>query len=423
MPWPGESGASVTADESSPRVVLATDRAREGEIVALLEARRYRVQPVGTPEEAAQALRETRPALLILSEPKASANGAWSELRNEVRTAGIPVLEVVEEGSDLDVLIARSGEVHDWVFRDRLAAELPPRVARLIRHSLDGRGDPTLSRMAPLDSHFIALLVHDLRTPLNVVGLSLRMIDQGISKGGPDLAEDLRFVEENFKQMERMLAQLSDYYRLFEPELELDDGEFSPRRMLSELLESWRLKAGGKRTPARADIHETCPESVAIDQIRARTAIEYALSNAAAAAAGETVRVVLRGEPDRWITEIRLDQPPPSSVQAHDLHPHRFERLCGTAAERRGMELAIAARVTHLFGGSARLDAEDGKGTAIILDWPTALRRGERHARSDFEKISGCPRDSPRERVSLGNAVCRARLDRARSRVLARGLP
>jgi signal transduction histidine kinase len=375
MPWPEVSGASGMADESSPRVLLASDRARGGEIETLLEARRYRVQPVATPEEAAQAFRESRPALLIMTEPGASADGAWAELRKGVRTAGIPILGVAEDGSDLDVLIARSGAAHDWVVRSRLASELPSRAERLIRHTPNGHAEEPINRMAPLDSHFIALLVHDLRTPLNVVGLSLRMIDQAISKRCPDVKEDLRFVEENFKQMERMLAQLSDYYRLFETELVLDDAEFSPRRMLDELLESRKARVGAKTAPARADIHQSCPESVVLDPIRARSAIEYALVNASAAAAGGPVRVVLRGAADRWITEVRLDQPPPSSVRSHDLHPQRFERLCGTAAERRGMELAIAARVTHLFGGSARLDVEDGKGTAIILDWPTSRLR------------------------------------------------
>ncbi len=56
-----------------------------------------------------------------------------------------------------------------------------------------------------------------------------------------------------------------------------------------------------------------------------------------------------------------------------ELRPHLFERLCGTAAERRGMDLAIAARVSELFGGTARLEAVEQKGTTILLDWPVRL--------------------------------------------------
>ena len=37
------------------------------------------------------------------------------------------------------------------------------------------------------------------------------------------------------------------------------------------------------------------------------------------------------------------------------------------------MDLAIAARVSELFGGTARLEAVQGQGTAIILDWPARI--------------------------------------------------
>ena len=43
------------------------------------------------------------------------------------------------------------------------------------------------------------------------------------------------------------------------------------------------------------------------------------------------------------------------------------------AAERRGLDLAIAARVTELFGGTARLEVEPGQRSALILEWPERL--------------------------------------------------
>jgi hypothetical protein len=60
-----------------------------------------------------------------------------------------------------------------------------------------------------------------------------------------------------------------------------------------------------------------------------------------------------------------------------------FERLKGDMAqgyanldwiaERRGLDLAIAARVSEMFGGTARLDAVEDRGTTVVLDWPTRL--------------------------------------------------
>jgi hypothetical protein len=50
-----------------------------------------------------------------------------------------------------------------------------------------------------------------------------------------------------------------------------------------------------------------------------------------------------------------------------------FERLLAIAAERRAVDLAIVARISELFGGSARLQREPGSSSSIILDWPVRL--------------------------------------------------
>src|SRR4051794_803007 len=113
MPLPGKSGANGTADVPSPLIVLAADLARGGEIDAPLESRGYRVQPVLTPEEAKGTLRESQPALLILTEAGSSGDGAWADLRSDLRGMGIPVLDIVEDGHDPDELIDRSTEACD----------------------------------------------------------------------------------------------------------------------------------------------------------------------------------------------------------------------------------------------------------------------------------------------------------------------
>jgi signal transduction histidine kinase len=232
------------------------------------------------------------------------------------------------------------------------------------------RGAAADSCPVPIDTRFTSLLVHDLRTPLNVIGLSLRLIEQALPTDDPDVAEDLRFIDENFHALERMLAQLGDYARLFEPGLNLVLSEFSPWRLVEELLENRPARPPRKQAPVHLDIQTSCPDVALLDQARARVALDYALANASAAAGVEPIRLLLRGAPERWIIEIGVDRPPPCSVQSIELRSDAFERLCGSAAERRGMDLAIAARVSELFGGTARLEAVEGRGTSIILDWP-----------------------------------------------------
>jgi signal transduction histidine kinase len=161
--------------------------------------------------------------------------------------------------------------------------------------------------------------------------------------------------------------------RLFERSTQLTISEFSPRRMVDEFLEARALKGGAKQSSVVIDAQDSCPAVVSLDQRHARAALQYSLANATAAAVGHPIRLVLRGGPDRLVIEIAIDHPAPQSVKPTMLSPRSFERLTGFAAERRGMDLAIAARVSELFGGSARLDLADGQGTVVVLDWPAIL--------------------------------------------------
>ena len=331
----------------------------------------YRMTEVRLSAEATAALVRERPALAILAAPGPESSRTVEEaVLTKAAELGIPTLVVVGEDADLPSPGERLAEADDWVSRRALAKELPARVARLLKRqgmtAVKEKPDSSL----PIDSQFFALVVHDLRTPLNVIGLSLRMISQAIPKGDADLDEDLRFVEENFKQIERMLTQLSEYYRLFESEGPMTPTEFNPRRLVEELLEYLATKTGAKRCPVVIDAGSSCPAEVALDPLRARLAIQYALVNATAACNGGPIRLTMRGGPDRWVTEVAIDHPAPASVQSVALSPRSFERLCGFPAERRGMDLAIAARVSELFGGSARLDVVENKGSTVVLDWP-----------------------------------------------------
>jgi len=365
-----ESGGQTTTVKSPHLAVVENDPERFTEIAATLAEHAYRLSGSLRAAETIRALRDgDHPALLILgADPDGKARTELLVLAQEL---GIPVLEVLESAADAKKAAERHRLSDGWVFRASLRLELAIRVELMIRR-VQQAGEPNRVGL-PTDSRFFPLIVHDLRTPLNVIGLSLRMIDQALPRGNPELEEDFHFVEENFKQIERMLSQLSDYCRLFEADAPLQVAEFSPERLLSEVIGSRPLKVGTKTANVELDVRSTCPPEASLDPLRARQAIQYALANAAAASNGGGVRIVLDGGPDRWITEFLVDQPAPPTVKSVHLRPHLFERLCGIAAERRGMDLAIAARISELFGGAARLDVAEGRASSIVLDWPARM--------------------------------------------------
>ncbi|WP_406697296.1 HAMP domain-containing sensor histidine kinase [Singulisphaera sp. Ch08] len=367
-----QSGGHAKTKNGLQLAVLGGDPSKWSEISAPLEAQGYRVRYYNSAAEAIAAFREhERPALLIVAtDPTGTIPPPSQDLFVVARELSLPTLAILEPDAELRTTLDQDLELFDWVARASLAVELPIRVEGLLRRQARKQESAPTSSAMLTDSRFFPLIVHDLRTPLNVVGLSLRMIDQALPRGNPDLEEDLRFVEESFKQIERMLSQLSDYYRLFEPETPAQSMEFSPERLLSEIVETRSLKAGAKAVPIHVEVRQSCPSEALLDQNRAKQAIQYALGNALAASKVEGVHVTLHGGPDRWVTEFSVKHPPPPTVTSVELRSDLFERLCGTAAERRGMDLAIAAKISESFGGAARLEVDETRGSTIILDWP-----------------------------------------------------
>lgn len=223
----------------------------------------------------------------------------------------------------------------------------------------------------PNIERFLEILVHDLRGPLNVLKLTLHMLNEMARPSESELADDVFMMRQNIDEIDRMLIALVDYVQLPAKGSRLDPMEFNPARLLRELVE---LRTESTTGP---EIHletQDGPASVLLDPSLTRHAWSRALENAATAAGDKgPVRVTLRGGPDRCRVEMTAETPPRESVVATELHPDHYQRILGNAAERRGIDLALVAMISALFGGQARLDVEPGTRTTLVIDWPRAI--------------------------------------------------
>jgi signal transduction histidine kinase len=227
----------------------------------------------------------------------------------------------------------------------------------------------------PHSDRFFEILVHDLRTPLNVLKLTLHMMDDLLGRENPEVAGDLGMMRQNVDEMDRMLHSLVEFAQLPDAPSGLYPAPFDPSRLLRDLVDDYAERRPDQRI--RLDVQGT-PESVELDQERVHLAVLRSLDNASAAAGGRSpVRVVLGGGPDRLVIRVVVEGPPKESVVAAELSPDVYQRIIGTASERRGLDLAMVARISELFGGSARLEVEPGRESAIVLDWPRSVALGE----------------------------------------------
>jgi signal transduction histidine kinase len=356
-------------------LVFDTDPQRAALIVALLEqyepSRRgggvlafsdLKVEGYG-PAPGVRAIRGGQGALVVVVE-----DDVFSSLADSAKQHGVPTLLVVDRVGNPGQTTGRVRDYDDWVALEAVDRELPTRVAGLLERRARGT-----TLLPAIDAKFLALAIHDLRTPLNVIGLTIRAIAQTFPHSSPELQEELTFLTDNARQIEKMLVQLGDYCRLIDGESQLSAVEFDPRRFLADLLEDRHGRGGMETTPVRLEIADGAPTEVALDPHRVNMALQHALTNALNAAGQAPVRLRSRGGNGRWVVEVVVDQPPPPMVVPMELRPDRFERLAGSAKERRGLDLAMAARISEMFGGSARLEIEPGRCSTIVLDWPERL--------------------------------------------------
>ena len=309
---------------------------------------------------ADEVLRRERPDVVVVAPASARDSIALPRVGRTAQGLRIPSIALVEPGPGF---ISRVEGFDDWVTADRAEQDLPLRIEWLL-------GRPPAEPAPVADHRFLALVVHDLRTPLNVIGLTIRAIGQSNPTNNPEFEEDLTFLQENAKQIERMLAQLGDFSRLIESERATAPVEFEARRFLADFLEEKQAKRDSEFKGVRLEFAPDSPVEVSLDATKARLALGHALANAVAAAGEAPVKIRSKGPEGSWTIEFVVDKAPPPTTTPVQLRSHVFERLLGSAAERRGLDLAIASRVSELFGGSARLEVEPGVRSVVALEWP-----------------------------------------------------
>ncbi len=332
---------------------------------AALRSGGYRTARAGVPDEAVDALARDGPAALVVVEGR---DGPPDEGRvcHAARDRGIPVLGLLDHDGDVQSLKDRVRGYDGWAHYACPTSDLVARLGLILNGHAPDR--PPRPEPIPIDVRLLAMVVHDIRNPLNVIGLTLRVIEQMSAAPPADIRDDLSFLRDNAAQIEKILALLSEVCRLGDlgppGPIALDPGRF-----VADILEERAYRANEKAYPAKFVPEAGTPATVVVDPIHARLVLLSALTNAAAAT-DRPLSVRSGGGDGRWTVSIDVDRPPPPTVHAVEPQPDRFERLIGSTAERNGLDLAIAAWIAGLSGATVRLEVDPGRRSTIVLDWP-----------------------------------------------------
>jgi signal transduction histidine kinase len=221
-----------------------------------------------------------------------------------------------------------------------------------------------------LKDEFVALISHDLRTPLtSIMGyLELTLEDEDVTE---QQRRYLQVVDRNAERLLRLVNDLLFVARLEAGELDLHPTELDLAEMVRQSVSEAepRAAAGGLSLSCEA---QSVPP-VTGDKGRIFQLLDNLVSNAIKfTPAGGDVRVSVA--PVNGV--VRLEVADTGIGIASDEQRRLFERFfrASGAAERHiagtGLGLYIARAIVEAHGGSISVESEPGLGTAFSIDMP-----------------------------------------------------
>jgi signal transduction histidine kinase len=234
--------------------------------------------------------------------------------------------------------------------------------------------DDTLS---DLETEFLALLSHELRSPLTVIkGYAATLRRHGARLGPSERDEYLRAIGEASDRLDTTISRLMELARLeagtLKPRLTPVDMLYLVREAVTAAEQRWGVSALGSDghffVPPEQDV---LPLALA-DRRLQREALDIVLENAARySPGGSVVRVTARATSARLIIAVH-DRGPGIPLERQRQVFQRFARL-DTSLTRTGglgIGLAICKRILELQDGDIWLESEPGAGSVFLMSLP-----------------------------------------------------
>jgi signal transduction histidine kinase len=221
----------------------------------------------------------------------------------------------------------------------------------------------------------LAMLVHDLRSPLGAIDMSAKLIERNAGGDAAELQRRAAVVHRMVNHMSQMLQDLRETAELDAGRLTVEPTAVSPVEIVSDCLEVWNLEAGARKVALEHHVPGDMPRVMA-DRGRARQALSNLTGNAlkftpkdgrvvvGVARSGDFVRFTVRDTG--------------RGIAASDL-PRLFDRYWRGSRETgggTGLGLYIAKVIVEAHGGTIQVDSTEGKGSTFSFTLP--IVRAER---------------------------------------------
>jgi len=265
----------------------------------------------------------------------------------------------------------RDGDVYTTL-RGHLSSAL--KSAELVQVALEA--ESKAKKADQLKSHLLANVSHELRTPINII-LGLSQI--ALSSPNPygieltdRLTQDLKYIYDCGEHLARLINDLLDMSRAEVGELDLCFEPVSPRTLLIETFESFKVSSASTRKDLELslDIPEHLP-LLQVDPVRLRQILMNLLSNALKFT--NRGKIILGAEAQLphihiWVADTGSGIP--FELQERIFEPFVKVDPPGKRRDGIGLGLSITRRLVALHGGTISLDSQPDQGSIFHVYLP-----------------------------------------------------
>jgi signal transduction histidine kinase len=228
-------------------------------------------------------------------------------------------------------------------------------------------------------SHFLSVVSHELRSPLNTMAGFLQVMQkpeagQRYGNRSESLLSDLNRVYANSQELQRLVDEILDMAKIEAGYFQITRDRFNLSDLIAEVAADFRPQAEAKTLSF--SVEDRVRVDIIGDRARLAQVLRNLLNNAAKHTSAGTIRVRTEADPDgTTATLVVSDTGEGVAPQYHSTVFEPFRQAGKSSVGGTGLGLPICKHIVEAHGGTLQLEStgRPGEGMAVYIRLPLNL--------------------------------------------------